>query len=66
MLAYSREGIEFMFGWSANGAMGSLAASIEAKGFAPIFAVNVPVIVIFSALVSVLYHLGIMGWTIRF
>ena len=47
-------------------AMGSLAASIEAKGFAPIFAVNVlPVIVIFSALVSVLYHLGIMGWTIR-
>ena len=66
VLAYSREGIEFMFGWSANGAMGSLAASIEAKGFAPIFAVNVlPVIVIFSALVSVLYHLGIMGWTIR-
>ncbi|MGB0406450.1 MAG: NupC/NupG family nucleoside CNT transporter [Pseudomonadales bacterium] len=66
VLAYSREGIEFMFGWSANGAMESLAASIEAKGFAPIFAVNVlPVIVIFSALVSVLYHLGIMGWTIR-
>lgn len=66
VLAYSREGIEFMFGWSANGAMGSLAASIEVKGFAPIFAVNVlPVIVIFSALVSVLYHLGIMGWTIR-
>lgn len=66
VLAYSRKGIEFMFGWSANGAMGSLAASIEAKGFAPIFAVNVlPVIVIFSALVSVLYHLGIMGWTIR-
>ncbi|NBQ10939.1 MAG: NupC/NupG family nucleoside CNT transporter [Gammaproteobacteria bacterium] len=66
VLAYSREGIEFMFGWSANGAMGSLAASVEAKGFAPIFAVNVlPVIVIFSALVSVLYHLGIMGWTIR-
>ena len=66
VLAYSREGIEFMFGWSANGAMRSLAASVEAKGFAPIFAVNVlPVIVIFSALVSVLYHLGIMGWTIR-
>ena len=66
VLAYSREGIEFMFGWSANGAMGSLAASIEVKGFAPIFAVNVlPVIVIFSALVSVLYHFGIMGWTIR-
>ena len=66
VLAYSREGIEFMFGWSANGAMGSLAASVEAEGFAPIFAVNVlPVIVIFSALVSVLYHLGIMGWTIR-
>ena len=66
VLANSREGIEFMFGWSANGAMESLAASIEAKGFAPIFAVNVlPVIVIFSALVSVLYHLGIMGWTIR-
>ena len=66
VLAYSREGIEFMFGWSANGAMESLAASIEAKGFASIFAVNVlPVIVIFSALVSVLYHLGIMGWTIR-
>jgi CNT family concentrative nucleoside transporter len=66
VLAYSREGIEFMFGWSANGAMGSLAASVEAKGFAPIFAVNVlPVIVIFSALVSVLYHLGIMSWTIR-
>lgn len=66
VLAYSREGIEFMFGWTANGAMGSLADSVKAQGFAPIFAVNVlPVIVIFSALVSVLYHLGVMSWTIR-
>ncbi|HSG90118.1 MAG TPA: NupC/NupG family nucleoside CNT transporter [Pseudomonadales bacterium] len=54
VLGYSREGIAFMFG----------AAVDESFGF--VFAFRVlPVIVFFSSLVSVLYHMGIMAWVIR-
>lgn len=54
ILAYSQEGINFIFGPVGN----------KSLGF--IFAFNVlPVIVFFSALITVLYHLGIMSWIIR-
>jgi CNT family concentrative nucleoside transporter len=54
ILAYSQEGIDFIFGPVGN----------KSLGF--IFAFNVlPVIVFFSSLISVLYHLGIMSWIIR-
>jgi CNT family concentrative nucleoside transporter len=54
VLDYSTEGIEFMFG------------ELAGDGFGFIFAFRVlPVIVFVSALVSVLYHLGIMRWVIR-
>ncbi len=54
VLGYSRDGIEFMFGPAVD------------DGFGFVFAFRVlPVIVFFSALVSVLYHVGIMGWLIR-
>lgn len=54
ILAYSQQGIDFIFGAVGN----------KSLGF--IFAFNVlPVIVFFSALITVLYHLGIMSWIIR-
>jgi len=54
ILAYSQQGIDFIFGPVGN----------KSLGF--IFAFNVlPVIVFFSALILVLYHLGIMSWIIR-
>lgn len=54
VLAYSREGIEFLFGGLATDS--SLAN----------FAINVlPVIIFFSALMSVLYHLRIMQIVVR-
>lgn len=54
IIAYSDEGINFLFGPVGN----------KSLGF--IFAFNVlPVIVFFSALITVLYYLGIMGWIIR-
>lgn len=54
IIAYSQVGIDFIFGNVGN----------KSLGF--IFAFNVlPVIVFFSALISVLYHLGIMSWIIR-
>ncbi|MBX2849264.1 MAG: NupC/NupG family nucleoside CNT transporter [Acidiferrobacterales bacterium] len=54
VLAYGQTGIEFMFG-----EIGSFKL-----GF--VFAFHVlPVVIFFSALVSVLYYLGIMGWIIR-
>ncbi|MDP5041266.1 MAG: NupC/NupG family nucleoside CNT transporter, partial [Paraglaciecola sp.] len=54
ILAYSQEGINFIFGPVGN----------KSLGF--IFAFNVlPVIVFFSSLITVLYHLGIMSWVIR-
>ncbi len=54
IINYSNEGIEFLFGSVGN----------KSLGF--IFAFNVlPVIVFFSALITVLYHLGIMSFIIR-
>ncbi|MFQ6005694.1 MAG: NupC/NupG family nucleoside CNT transporter [Woeseia sp.] len=54
LMAYSREGIEFLFGGLATDS--SLAN----------FAINVlPVIIFFSALMSVLYHLGIAQLFVR-
>jgi CNT family concentrative nucleoside transporter len=55
VISYSEEGIRFLFG----GLVGS-----ESLGF--IFAINVlPVIIFFSSLIAVLYHLGIMSVVIR-
>lgn len=56
LLDYSRAGTEFMFGDLAN-----TGGSI---GF--IFAFSVlPVVIFFSSLIAVLYHLGVMQWVIR-
>jgi len=55
VLNNAQYGIDFVFGSIGTFEMGF------------IFAFHVlPVIVFFSSLVSVLYHLGIMGWLIRF
>ncbi len=55
LLAYSDAGIEMVFG--------SLAS--EQAGFS--FAVRVlPIIIFFSALMAILYHLRIMQWVVRF
>lgn len=55
VIGFANDGIRFLFG--------SLADK-DTLGF--IFAIQVlPVIVFFSALVAVLYHLGIMDWIIR-
>ncbi|MGB5246096.1 MAG: NupC/NupG family nucleoside CNT transporter, partial [Woeseia sp.] len=54
VIDYSRAGIDMVFGPLAG----------EAVGFS--FAVNVlPIIIFFSALMSVLYHLKIMQWLVR-
>jgi CNT family concentrative nucleoside transporter len=54
IIAYSQEGINFLFG------------PIGDKSIAFIFAFNVlPVIVFFSSLIAVLYHLKIMGLIIK-
>ena len=54
IIAYSQQGIDFLFGPVGN----------QSLGF--IFAFNVlPVIIFFSSLITVLYHLGIMSWVIR-
>ncbi|AGP95030.1 NupC/NupG family nucleoside CNT transporter [Alteromonas mediterranea] len=54
IIAYSQEGINFLFG------------PIGDKSIAFIFAFNVlPVIVFFSALIAVLYHLKVMGIVIK-
>ncbi|MEK9807321.1 MAG: NupC/NupG family nucleoside CNT transporter [Halieaceae bacterium] len=56
LLEYSQAGIAFMFG--------PLVAADSNLGF--IFAFSVlPVVIFFSALISVLYHLGVMQWIIR-
>ena len=56
LLDYSRAGTEFMFG-----DLGNTGGSI---GF--IFAFSVlPVVIFFSSLIAVLYHLGVMQWVIR-
>lgn len=55
IIAYANEGIAFLFGPLASG---------NEIGF--IFAFHVlPVIIFFSALISVLYYLGIMQWFIK-
>ncbi|ESP94161.1 MULTISPECIES: NupC/NupG family nucleoside CNT transporter [Pseudoalteromonas] len=55
VIGYANDGISFLFG--------PLAAQ-ETIGF--VFAIQVlPVIVFFSALVGVLYHVGIMEWIIK-
>jgi CNT family concentrative nucleoside transporter len=55
VISYSEDGIRFLFG----GLLGN-----ESLGF--IFAINVlPVIIFFSSLIAVLYHLGIMSFVIR-
>lgn len=54
ILGFSRAGIEMVFGTLATGP-GMMS-----------FAINVlPIIVFFSALMSILYHLGIMQWVVR-
>lgn len=54
IISYSQQGIDFIFGPVGN----------QSLGF--IFAFNVlPVIIFFSSLIAVLYHLGIMSWIIR-
>ena len=54
IMEYSQQGIDFMFGPVGNKSLGL------------IFAFNVlPVIVFFSSLITVLYHLGVMSWIIR-
>ncbi|ABG39061.1 MAG: NupC/NupG family nucleoside CNT transporter [Alteromonadaceae bacterium] len=54
IIEYSQQGIDFIFGQLGN----------KSLGF--IFAFNVlPVIVFFSSLITVLYHLGVMSWIIR-
>lgn len=55
VIGYANDGISFLFG--------SLASQ-DTLGF--IFAIQVlPVIVFFSALVAVLYHIGVMDWIIK-
>ena len=57
VISYANDGINFLFG-------GLAGDEIEGIGF--VFVIKVlPVIVFFSALVAVLYHLGIMNWVIR-
>ncbi|SDZ20085.1 concentrative nucleoside transporter, CNT family [Evansella caseinilytica] len=55
IIDYANEGIGFLFGSLANG-----------EEFGTIFAFHIlPVIIFFSALISVLYYLGIMQWFIK-
>ncbi|RDV24063.1 NupC/NupG family nucleoside CNT transporter [Alteromonas aestuariivivens] len=54
VIDYSQQGINFVFGPVGN----------KSLGF--IFAFNVlPVIIFFSSLIAVLYHIGVMSWIIR-
>ncbi|WP_257350333.1 NupC/NupG family nucleoside CNT transporter [Pseudalkalibacillus decolorationis] len=57
LIGYASDGINFLFGNLTNG-------SAEKIGF--VFAFQVlTVIIFFSSLIAVLYHLGIMQWVIR-
>ncbi|MDA9556399.1 NupC/NupG family nucleoside CNT transporter [Vibrio sp.] len=57
IIDYGKEGIGFMFGSLVN-------FSVDGIGF--IFAFQVlPTLIFFSALISVLYYVGIMQWVIR-
>ena len=54
VIAYGQSGIDFVFGDIGRYEVGF------------VFAFHVlPIIIFFSSLVAVLYHLGIMGWIIR-
>ncbi|HFC8518041.1 TPA: NupC/NupG family nucleoside CNT transporter [Neisseria weaveri] len=62
VISYGNEGIGFLFGGMVSDKMFEVFGG---GGF--VFAFRVlPMIVFFSALVSVLYYLGIMHWLIRF
>ena len=55
ILSYGQSGISFLFGDIGSGKVGF------------VFAFQVlPIIIFFSALISALYYLGVMGWVIRF
>ncbi|WP_235041619.1 NupC/NupG family nucleoside CNT transporter [Vreelandella profundi] len=55
ILVYANDGIGFLFGGLAD---------VDNVGF--VFAIKVlPVIIFFSSLIAVLYHIGIMQWVIR-
>lgn len=55
VIGYSRAGIDMVFGPLAN---------VDVIGFS--FAINIlPIIIFFSALMSVMYHLRIMEWIVR-
>ncbi|CQR48443.1 Nucleoside permease NupX [Paraliobacillus sp. PM-2] len=55
IISYANEGISFLFGTLAN-----------SNEFGSIFAFHVlPIIIFFSALISVLYYLGVMQWFIK-
>ncbi|GKW50297.1 NupC/NupG family nucleoside CNT transporter [Halomonas sp. NCCP-2165] len=55
VVLYANDGIDFLFGGLA-----------DPSGVGFVFAIKVlPVIVFFSSLIAVLYHLGIMQWVIR-
>lgn len=61
VIAYGNEGIQFLFGALASDKMFEVFGG---EGF--IFAVRVlPSIVFFSALISLLYYIGIMQWIIK-
>ncbi len=61
VIDYGNDGITFIFGGLNSDRMFEL---FEGSGF--VFAVRVlPVIVFFSSLIAVLYHLGIMQWVIN-
>lgn len=58
---YGKDGVAFLFGPLVSPQMSAL---FSGKGF--VFALNVlPLVIFFSALISVLYYLGIMQWVIR-
>lgn len=62
VIDYGNDGISFIFGGLNSNKMFEL---FDGGGF--IFAIRVlPVIVFFSSLIAVLYHLGIMQWVINF
>ena len=54
LLEFSRAGIDFVFGELAS----------DSFGFVIAFQV-LPIIVFFAALISVLYHIGVMPWIVR-
>lgn len=60
---YAAAGIGFIFGPLGNSAV---LARVLGPENSFIFAVNVlPIIIFFSSLIAVLYHIGVMGWIIR-